>query len=435
MRDLVGIGGIVGQDSGVRGRDQRTVAVRVLEPLARQRRAARCRAQHEASRHLVGCRPDRVAGTLEPEHRVEDIDRDHRHAVSGVGRPGSCERSHRAVLVDAEVQDLPLLRLLVGEHQVRVDRLVLLPVRVVDLGCREEGVHPEGARLVRDDRHHMAAELLVAHQLPQDAHERHRGGDLLLSGALLGQLVCAVVGQLELHSLGPTLGHRSTQLVSTLDHVLDGRVLRAGVVVRRQVGVALELLVRDGDVQRVPECLEVVDGELLHLVGGVAPREVPAQAVALDGLGQDHRRLAVVVHCRLVGRIHLAVVVAAPLEVPPDVRVRPVLHHRLGARVATEKVLADVGAVVGSEGLIVAISGGVHQVHQGAVAVRGQKPVPPAAPDDLDDVPARTAEARFELLDDLAVAADRPIKSLQVAVDHKGEVVQLVVGGDVKEAA
>ena len=177
--------------------------VRVLEPLAGQRRASRRGAQHEASRHLIGGRPDRVTGTLEPEHRVEDVDRDHRHAMSGIGRSCGGERGHRAGLVDAHVQDLPLLGLLVGEHQVGVDRRVVLPVNVVDLGRREEGVHPEGAGLVRDDRHHVAAELLVAHQISQDAYERHRGGDLLLARALPCRRVRRMVGQLEPDSLGP----------------------------------------------------------------------------------------------------------------------------------------------------------------------------------------------------------------------------------------
>ena len=41
------------------------------------------------------------------------------------------------------------------------------------------------------------------------------------------------------------------------------------------------------------------------------------------------------------------------------------------------------------------------------------------APQDLDHVPARAEEQRFELLDDLAVAAHRPVEALQVAVDDR----------------
>ena len=41
---------------------------------------------------------------------------------------------------------------------------------------------------------------------------------------------------------------------------------------------------------------------------------------------------------------------------------------------------------------------------------------------------------RLQLLDDLAVAADRAVELLQVAVDHPGEVVQLLAGGDADRA-
>ena len=47
----------------------------------------------------------------------------------------------------------------------------------------------------------------------------------------------------------------------------------------------------------------------------------------------------------------------------------------------------------------------------------------------LDDVPAGAAEDRFELLDDLAVAADRTVEPLQVAVDDEDQVVELLARG------
>ncbi len=185
---------------------------------------------------------------------------------------------------------------------------------------------------------------------------------------------------------------------------------------------------------RVPELLEVVQGHLLHLVRGVAPGEVRAEAVALDRLREDHRRLAVVLGGRLVGRVHLAVVVAAALEVP-DLLVRHRRDQFLGAGVATEEVLTDERAVVGLVRLVVAVGGGVHQVDERAVPVGVQQRVPLAAPDDLDDVPAGAAEERLQLLDDLAVAAHRAVQALQVAVDDEREVVEALVRGDVDQAA
>ena len=180
--------------------------------------------------------------------------------------------------------------------------------------------------------------------------------------------------------------------------------------------------------------LEVVDRHLLHLVRRVARLERRPQRVALDRLHEDDRGLAGVVHRGAVGGVHLPVVVAAALEVP-DLLVREVLDHRLGARVPAEEVVADEAAVLGLVGLIVAVRRLVHEVDQRAVAVLRQQCVPLAAPDDLDDVPAGAAEERLQLLDDLAVAADRAVEALEVAVDDEREVVELLVGRDVQHAA
>jgi hypothetical protein len=46
------------------------------------------------------------------------------------------------------------------------------------------------------------------------------------------------------------------------------------------------------------------------------------------------------------------------------------------------------------------------------------------SPDQLDDVPAGTAEGAFEFLDDLAVATHRTVEPLQVAVDDEDQVVE-----------
>ena len=64
----------------------------------------------------------------------------------------------------------------------------------------------------------------------------------------------------------------------------------------------------------VAELLQVLDRQLLHLVGGVAGLEVVPQAVALDRLGQHHRRPAVAQGGGVVGGVDLAVVVPAALH-------------------------------------------------------------------------------------------------------------------------
>ena len=92
-------------------------------------------------------------------------------------------------------------------------------------------------------------------------------------------------------------------------------------------------------------------------------------------------------------------------------------------------MLADVVARADDVFLILAVDHLAHPVHQHAVGVLVQQRVPIGAPDDLDHVPAGAAEGPFQLLDDLAVAADRAVEPLEVAVDHEDQVIELFAGG------
>ncbi len=253
-----------------------------------------------------------------------------------------------------------------------------------------------------------------------------------LARALAQLLVDLVLGQGQRPGPDDPLGQVAAQGGPPLLHVLDLVGLLAGVVVRRQLG--LQGRVRDLQVEPVAELLELGHRELLHLVGGVAGLEVRAQGPALDGVGQDHGRLADVLGGRLERRVDLAVVVAAPGQVA-DLVVGQVLDHGPQPRVAAEEVLPDVGAGLDRVGLELPVRGGVHLVDQDAVGVLGQQRVPVPAPDDLDHVPAGAAERGLQLLDDLAVAAHRAVQPLQVGVDDEGEVVQLLAGRDADRAA
>ncbi|SBS70958.1 Arginase/agmatinase/formimionoglutamate hydrolase, arginase family [uncultured Microbacterium sp.] len=435
VRDLVPVRGVVGDRRRVRGCQQVGVAVGVLQAFARQRRAAGGGADDEPARHLVAGGPLGVTGALEAEHRVEDVDRDERLAVRRVRGARRGERRDGARLVDADVQDLALRALLVRQEQLTVHRRVVLPVRVVDLGRREVRVHAERARLVGNDRDDAVAEVLRPQQVLQQTHERHRRGDLLRAGALLRQRVRTVVGEVDRHVVRAALGQEPAEAATTLDHVLDRLVLVARVVVRRGVRVLLELRVRDRDAHRVAEVLEVLEGHLLHLVGRVAALEVVTETVALDRLGEDDGGLTLVLDGGVVRRVQLLIVQATAAELAPDVLVRPVLDHVGGALVATEEVVADELAVLGAVGLEVAVRRRVHEVHERAGAVDVEQLVPAATPDDLDDVPARAAEEALQLLDDLAVAADRAVEALEVAVDDERQVVQALVRGNLQLAA
>ena len=231
-----------------------------------------------------------------------------------------------------------------------------------------------------------------------------------------------------------TLGQVAAELAAPLVQVLDRRAVVAGVEVRREVRVLLQLGVRDRDAQLVTELLEVVERELLHLVGRVAALEALAEAVALDRLGEDDRRLALVLDGSLERGVHLAVVVTAATQAPHLV-VGHALDELERLGIAAEEVLAHVGAVLGLVGLVVAVGRLVHQIDERAALVAREQVVPLAAPDDLDDVPAGTPEEALELLDDLAVAAHRSVETLQVAVDDEGQVVELLVGGPLQGAA
>ena len=159
------------------------VAVLVLEPFARERRAAGRAAEQEAFAPRVAGGPDQVADALEAEHGVEDEERDHVDSVIRVGRAGGDERRHRAGLVDAFLEDLAVSDFLVVEQAVLVDRLVELAGVRVDAALAEQRFHAERARLVRDDRHDELADFRIAQEFGQDAHERHRRGDFAFAGA------------------------------------------------------------------------------------------------------------------------------------------------------------------------------------------------------------------------------------------------------------
>ena len=88
-------------------------------------------------------------------------------------------------------------------------------------------------------------------------------------------------------------------------------------------------------------------------MGGILAFADLAHAVALNGLGQDQRRLALVMHGGMIGRIHLGRVVPAARELPDPV-VAPVGDECRRLRIFAEELLAHVGAVLRLERLVLA---------------------------------------------------------------------------------
>ena len=199
-----------------------------------------------------------------------------------------------------------------------------------------------------------------------------------------------------------------------------GRAVVGGLLgVERLVG---DLLL---EVQAVAQRQQLPFGHLLDLVGGVARLDLRPERPSLHGLGENDGGLSHLFRRQLVGRIELAVVVAAARQ-GLEVLVGEVLDEAAQSGVGAEEVLPDVRARLDGVLLELAVGRGVHLVEKNAVEVAGQELVPLRSPDDLDHVPARTAEGGFGFLDDLAVAAYRAVEALQVAVDDEDQVVEVL---------
>ncbi len=398
------------------------MAVLVLQALAVQRRASGRAAEHEAPRAHVAGGPDQVADALEAEHRVVDEERDRVDAVRRVRGAGRDERRHRAGLGDALLEDLAVLRFLVVEQLVAVDRVVELPHRRVDAHLAEERLHAEGARLVGDDRHHHLADLLVAQQLGQHPHERHRRRDGAALGAFeeLGEAFVEVGEVVRRHVVTP-LRQVAAERLAALLQVRDLDAVVGRLVERRRQ----DILVVERDVEARAEAADLVLVQLLLLVRRVLALARLAEAVALDRAREDDRRTALRLGRGLVGGVHLLGIVSAQAQLLQLV-VREVLHQVEQLGVLPEEVLAQVRAVGCRQALVLAVDDLAHAAGKQAGLVLREQLVPLAAPDHLDDVPARAAEDGLELVDDRAVAPHRPVEPLQVAVDDEDQVVELL---------
>ncbi|MNI68785.1 hypothetical protein D3C73_1244980 [compost metagenome] len=84
-RKLPGERRIVGPAIGHHRRHQMAVAVLMLQAFAPQGGASRRGPEQETPGALVGRRPDQVTDALEAEHRVVDVERQHRQVVHAVG--------------------------------------------------------------------------------------------------------------------------------------------------------------------------------------------------------------------------------------------------------------------------------------------------------------------------------------------------------------
>ena len=323
------------------------------------------------------------------------------------------------------LEDLALGILAVIHQLVGVLRPVELPDLAENADLPEQALHAERAAFVGHDRHDARADRLVAQQRRQDAHERHgRGNFAPLGGRLQQRVESRQLGDRQRRADAPARRKIAAERFAAFAQVFHFRAV-FGKAQKRNLA---DLVVRDRHMKPVAECAQRLIAELLLLVGDHLAFAGLAHAVALDGLGEDDGRLALVLDGRLVGGVDLDRIVAAARQ-RPDLIVGPVGDHRRGLGIAAEEFLADVGAVLRLEILIFAVDAFFHQLAQLAGAVARQQLIPARAPQAFDDVPAGAAKIRLELLDDLAVAAHRPIEPLQVAVDDEDQIVELLATG------
>ena len=119
------------------------------------------------------------------------------------------------------------------------------------------------------------------------------------------------------------------------------------------------LLIADRDAEPGAELAQFLFVELLLLVRDVAAFAGFAQAVALDGLGQDDRGPALVFDGGFVGGVDFARVVAAAQQLV-DLLVGEVVHQLEQLRVFAEEMPAGVAAGLDGVFLVIAVDGLFH---------------------------------------------------------------------------
>ena len=182
-RELAGERRVVGLAVRHGRGDEMAGAVLVLQAFAGERRAAGGRADQEAARALVGGGPDQVADALEAEHRVVDVERQHRQAVRRIRRRGRRPRRDRARLGDAFLEDL-------AARCPRGTRASSPSPPAGRAGRRARRCRPVRKRLAMPKVRASSAtigttrgaEHRVLEQVAEDAHEGHRRAHLLAVG-------------------------------------------------------------------------------------------------------------------------------------------------------------------------------------------------------------------------------------------------------------
>ena len=400
------------------------MAVFVLQTLAVERGATRRAAQQKAARLHVARRPRQVADALETKHRIKNEKRNHVLAMVGVAGARRHPRAKCARLIDAFLQNLSGLVFLVEHQFAGINRLIKLPDRGVNAQLAKQAFHAEGARFIGHNRHQPGAQFLVADERGEGAHKRHGGGDFALFGGFQQRIENGQIRHLERWNIREPYRQRATEFFARGFQVLHLRRI-VGRLVKRHIG---NDIITHRNIETVAELFERTQIHLFLLMGDVLPFTRLAHAVAFDGFGEDDGRLPLVFHRRGIRRINFVRVVATTIEAP-DILVRHRRHHFFEFGIFAEKGLAHIGAVTRLVILIFAVHRFHHAGFEQPVVVPGQQRIPISPPDHFQYIPAGAAKITFQFLDDLAVAAHRAIEPLQIAIDHKNQIVETLAGG------
>ena len=176
--------------------------------------------------------------------------------------------------------------------------------------------------------------------------------------------------------LGAALRQVAAERLAPLVQVLHLRRV-VGRLVERDVG---ELVVGDRDVEAVAEAADVVVDQLLGLVRGVLALAALAHAEALDGLDQQHGRLALVVDGAVEGGVDLLRIVAAAAAGARCRRRSSSATISSSFGCVAEEVLAHEGAVVGLHRLVVAVDRVHHHLAQRCRPCRARAADPSSCP-------------------------------------------------------
>src|SRR5262245_34960445 len=92
-------------------------------------------------------------------------------------------------------------------------------------------------------------------------------------------------------------------------------------------------------------------------------------------------------------------------------------------RIFPEEMSTSITAWLDGVFLVITINSFLHPFQQKTGLVRRQELVPVRPPNHFNDIPASPLENSFKFLDNFAVATNRSIEALQVAVNDPNQVI------------